>query len=90
VPEFCVPGILGSQLALLGLNTYDAAVNGNFAPLASQATGLAADPLGLNASRKLRTIENLGSKFGHEIDRATGLGSQKIAEKTVCTIFGDK
>jgi uncharacterized protein RhaS with RHS repeats len=80
----------GSQVLLLGLNTYDAIANKNYAPLESQVAALIADPLGVKSTNKLRTVErNVGGKYGNLIDIGGGKASEKTAEKTVCTIAGD-
>jgi RHS repeat-associated protein len=80
----------GSQAILLGLNGYDAIANGNYAPLESQAVGLIFDPLGLNLSKKLRSLDKIGQKYGNLIDSTAGKASGKFAEAGACTVVDAK
>ena len=76
----------GAQVALLGVNSFDAWQTGNTSHLQSQVAGIIADPLGLRVSRKLRTIENVGGKLANTADRAFGKISGKVTEEAVCTV----
>ncbi|HET8728844.1 MAG TPA: hypothetical protein VFO41_15170, partial [Alphaproteobacteria bacterium] len=73
---------------LLGLNTYDAIANRNYAPLSSQVAALIADPLGLRLSNKLRSLDKFGGKYGHLIDVVAGKGSGEFTEMGGCAVFG--